>query len=99
MKREKKEQQSQSSSGFTTLDLKTEEGADNDDYRSLYIHAMKSPIIQEKHQKRLDKFLTLSTKGSVDKILMKTNIRKTIFWITKYPVTLSFPDSLSAFPW
>jgi hypothetical protein len=58
---------------------------------------MKSPIIQEKHQKRLDKFfLTLSTKGSVDKILMKTNI---IFRITKFPVTLSFSDSLSAFTW
>ena len=32
----KKGQQSQSSSGFATLDLKTEEGADNDDYRSAH---------------------------------------------------------------
>jgi hypothetical protein len=39
--------------------LETEEGADNDDYRSLYIHAIKSPIIQERHQKRLDKFFEL----------------------------------------
>jgi hypothetical protein len=73
----------------------TEKGADNDDYRSLYIHAMKSPIIQE----NWISFLTLSTKGSVDKILMKTNIRNIIFRITKFPVTLSFSDSLSAFTW
>jgi hypothetical protein len=31
--------------------LETEEGADNDDYRSLYIHAIKSPIIQGKASK------------------------------------------------